>query len=137
MIDIEHWGLFFYETLLTQPRTKAHTQVQGHGCRLQIKDSVEEARVLKQARLADGPQAHQDVHGRRLDGDVDGVEVGPLDVLHALHVNVQDADEVPGLHGLDGSFARAVHVSRKLGVLDELPPVDRGLHGFPRDVMVI
>lgn len=83
------------------------------------------------------PAAYQDLHGRRLDGDVDGVEVGLLDAPHALHVDVQYADEVPGLHGLHGCFAGAVHVPRELGVLDELAAVDARLHRLPRHVVVI
>lgn len=49
--------------------------------------------------------AHQDVHGRGLHGDVDGVQVRPLDVLHALDVDVEDADLVLGLHSLHRGFA--------------------------------
>lgn len=49
--------------------------------------------------------AHQDVHGRGLHGDVDGVQVRPLDVLHALDVDVEDADLVLGLHSLHCGFA--------------------------------
>lgn len=55
-------------------------------------------------------RAYQDLHGRWLDGDVDGVEVSLLDAPHALHVDVKYTDEVPGLDGLHGRFARAVHV---------------------------
>lgn len=83
------------------------------------------------------PPAYQDLHGRRLDGDVDGVEVGLLDAPHALHVDVQYTDEVPGLDGLHGRFARAVHVPRELCVLDEVAAVDSRLHRLPRHVVVI
>lgn len=55
-------------------------------------------------------RAYQDLHGRWLDGDVDGVEVSLLDAPHALHVDVKYTDEVPGLDGLHGRFACAVHV---------------------------
>ena len=48
--------------------------------------------------------AHQDVYGRRLHGDVDGVQVCPLDVLHALDVDVKDADLVLALNGLHRTF---------------------------------
>ncbi|PWA25396.1 hypothetical protein CCH79_00005404 [Gambusia affinis] len=74
----------------------------------------------------------EDFHGWWLDGDVHGIEVRLLDVLHALHVDVKDTDEILGLDGLDGGFACAVQVSRKLCILDELAVVYGRLHSLPR-----
>ncbi len=48
--------------------------------------------------------SHQGVHGRRLDGHIDGVEIGSLDVLHSLHVNVQNANLIFGLNSLHSCF---------------------------------
>lgn len=87
--------------------------------------------------LSSSTCVYQDFHGRRLDWDVDGIKVCLFDVLHALHVDVQYADEVLGLDGLHGSFTRPVHVPWELGILDELSVVDPGLHRLSRDVMVI
>lgn len=41
---------------------------------------------------------YQHVHRWRLDGDVDGVQVGLFDPLHPLDIHVQDADQVFGSH---------------------------------------
>lgn len=81
--------------------------------------------------------AHQDFHGWRLDGDVDRVEVRLFDVLHTLHVDVEYADKVLGLDGLDSSFACAVQVPGKLCALDELTVVNGRLHCVPCNIMVI
>lgn len=48
--------------------------------------------------------SHQGFNGRGLDGDVDRMEVGFLEILHTLHVNVQDTDQVLRLDRLDSSF---------------------------------
>lgn len=81
--------------------------------------------------------AHQDFHGRRLDGDVDGIEVGPFYVQHTLHVDVKYTDEVLVLDVLHSSFARPVHVPGKLCVLNEVTVVNPSLHHLPRNIMVI
>ena len=81
--------------------------------------------------------SYQDFHGRRLDGDVDGIEVCRFDVPNALHVDVQYTDEVLGLDVLHSGFTRPVHVPGKHGVLDELPVVDPCLHRLPRNIMII
>lgn len=47
---------------------------------------------------------YQDLHGRRLDGDVDGVQAGLFDPLHSLDIHIQDADFVHGQHVFYGSF---------------------------------
>lgn len=83
------------------------------------------------------PVSHQDAHGRRLDEDVDGVEVCRLDCPHSLHVDVQDADQVLVLDGLHGGPARPVHVPGKHCALNEIPFVDAGLHILPCNIMVI
>lgn len=36
--------------------------------------------------------SYQDLHGRRLDGDVDGVQVRLLDVFNPLKIDIQNAD---------------------------------------------
>lgn len=46
--------------------------------------------------------SYQDLHGRGLDGNVDGVQVCLLDVPHSLKVDVQNADQVLGLNFLYG-----------------------------------
>lgn len=35
---------------------------------------------------------YQDLHGRRLDGDVDGVKIRLFNPLHPLEVHIKDAD---------------------------------------------
>lgn len=80
---------------------------------------------------------YQDGHGRRLDRDVDRIEVCPFDVLHTLHVDIKYTDEVSGLDVLHGSSARPVHVARKHRALNEIPVVDPRLHDFPWNVMII
>lgn len=42
--------------------------------------------------------SYQDLHGRRLDGDVDGIQVRLLDVFYPLKVYIQNADQVLGLN---------------------------------------
>lgn len=54
--------------------------------------------------------AYQDVHGWRLDRDVDGIEVRRFYVPHTLHVDVKYTYEVLGLDVLHGSFTRPIHV---------------------------
>ena len=63
-------------------------------------------------RLAAPQPRLEDLHGGRLDEGVHGVEVGAcLDLLHPLHLDVQDAD-LAGLDDcFDGLLARAVHVA--------------------------
>ena len=73
----------------------------------------------------------------RLDEDVERTEVRLLHRLHALHVDVEDADLAPGQDVLDGRLAGAVHVAAELGVLDELTLLHQVLHGLPGDVVVV
>lgn len=44
------------------------------------------------------PVSYQDLQGRRLDGDVDGVQVRLLDVFYPLKIDIQNADQVLGLN---------------------------------------
>ena len=44
--------------------------------------------------------SYQFLHGRRLDGDVDGVQVSFLNLLDPLDVHIQDADNILGNHVL-------------------------------------
>lgn len=41
---------------------------------------------------------YQDLHGWRLDGDVDGVQISLFNPSHTLDVHIKDADKVLGLH---------------------------------------
>lgn len=43
-------------------------------------------------------EVYQNLNGRSLDGDVDGVQVSLFDPPHPLDVHIEDADEVLGLH---------------------------------------
>lgn len=69
----------------------------AHGSRAQHRSPLT---VYKQRKVV----AHQDIDGRRLHGDVDGVQLCLLDVLHTLDVDVEDADLVLGLNSLHCAF---------------------------------
>jgi len=62
----------------------------------------------------------QDLHARRLDEEVNRIQIGLLHAEHSLDVDVEGADAT-GHHDVrDGPFARAVYIARELGVLQEL-----------------
>lgn len=75
--------------------------------------------------------------GRGLDEHVQPIQVRVLDLLHALHLNVQHTDLAVGLHLLHGRYTRAVHVAAELGRLQELIGQHSPLQLFSGHVEVV
>lgn len=74
-----------------------------------------------------GGDTYQHLHARRLDEHEARTEIGLLQVLHALHLDVEDANLARVLHLLHRPLARAVVVVGEARELDELVFEDAAL----------
>lgn len=56
---------------------------------------------------------YQDLHGWRLDGDVDGVQVCLFDPPYSLNVHIKDADQVLGTYIFHSSLTNILKMVKK------------------------